>query len=1175
MKNNLDRSSRLAALRIIAIYGLFAALWIYFSDTALGLLVQDTSLLVHISVYKGFFFIIVTAALLYQLIVRYIRETRAFEKDLQASRNLISALLEGTTDAIFVKDLQGRYLLFNSAASQVVGKSAADVIGHDDTSIFSPDEAGAIMAGDRRVMDAGRVMTYEDYLTTVDGAKRTFLSTKGPVCNESGEVYGLFGISRDITERKQAEDALLESETKFRTLFERMTQGVFYQNADGALIDANPAALRMFGIAREDFIGRRSEDTHWKVIREDGTPFPASQHPSVVALETGREVQDEVAGVFNPQTGEYQWMVINATPQFRAEETTPYQVFVTMHDITERKESEKAREATIELLRICNSAGGKRELIRELTGFFHGFSGCEAVGVRLKEGDDFPYYESRGFPEEFVLLENSLCAYDRNGELIRDNSGHPLYDCMCGNVLSGRFDPEKPFFTPRGSFWSSCTTELLATTTDEERQAKTRNRCNGEGYESVALVPLATHGEIFGLVQFNDRRRGRFSGEKIALYEELVGYVAITLAKLRAEEALSESSQFSVQIISSAEEGIIVYGRDMRYQVWNPFMERLSGKGADEVIGRQPLECFPFLRESGVMESIRKALAGQVLAANEFPIQSAQTGRSLWVSDTCVPLRNTKGEIIGVIGTVLDVTERRQAEESLKEATQRLQLAVSSGQLGIWDWDIINNLLVWNERMFDLYGIERNGFNMSHEAWLKCLHPGDVAMALEETRRALSGEKEYDFEFRVMHPDGSVRFIKGNARVIRDESGRAVRMTGMNQDVTERKHLEEQLRQSQKMEAIGQLAGGIAHDFNNILTAIYGYCSVLQMKVGMDEPFRPEIDHIYAAAERAANLTRSLLAFSRKQIMTPRSVNLNDIVMNVGKLLTRIIGEDIRLKTEFKANPLMVYADSGQIEQVLMNLAANARDAMPDGGLLTVETEVVGLDEGFVLAHGYGTPGKYAVMSVSDSGKGMDAFTAKKIFEPFFTTKEVGKGTGLGLAIVYGVVKQHSGFVNVYSEPGKGTTFRIYLPQSGAEFSVDEVETVPEQPTMGSETVLVAEDDRSIRELIESVLGKFGYGVIIADDGVDAIDKFKTNREKVDILIMDMVMPKKSGREAYQEIIKLRSDVKVLFISGYSPDLLHNRGFLDTGEDVLVKPFQPLDLVRKVRSVLDTPPTKG
>jgi signal transduction histidine kinase/CheY-like chemotaxis protein len=471
--------------------------------------------------------------------------------------------------------------------------------------------------------------------------------------------------------------------------------------------------------------------------------------------------------------------------------------------------------------------------------------------------------------------------------------------------------------------------------------------------------------------------------------------------------------------------------------------------------------------------------------------------------------------------------------------------------------------------MFEIYCISRSDFRISFDAWEGCLHPDDRAIATEEAKLAIAGEKEFDLEFRVLHPDGSFMLVKCNAGLVRDSAGSVVRMIGITQDVTERRNLEEQLRQAQKMEAIGQLAGGIAHDFNNILTAIYGYCNFLQMKVGKGEPYRTEIDQIFSAAEKAANLTRSLLAFSRKQVMTPKTVNLNDIVMNVGKLLNRIIGEDIRMKTEFMTNPLWTFADTGQIEQVLMNLAANARDAMPDGGVLTIETQQAAIDELFVHTHGFGVPGKYALISVSDTGGGMDAETQKRIFEPFYTTKEMGKGTGLGLAIVYGVVKQHDGFITLSSEPDKGSVFRIYLPLTDAETSNDGEEEI-EAPAMGSETVLVAEDDASIREIVESTLRKFGYNVIIAQDGKEAVDKFKENSEKVDIIVIDMIMPKKSGKEALEEIRKIRPGVKILFISGYSPDLLHNRGFIDSGEEVMIKPFHSLELLRKVRSKLDS-----
>ena len=426
-----------------------------------------------------------------------------------------------------------------------------------------------------------------------------------------------------------------------------------------------------------------------------------------------------------------------------------------------------------------------------------------------------------------------------------------------------------------------------------------------------------------------------------------------------------------------------------------------------------------------------------------------------------------------------------------------------------------------------------------------------------------------DYPMEIRHRDGHTTPVLYNASIYPDENGNIIGVFAAARNITERKHLEEQLLQSQKMEAVGQLAGGVAHDLNNILTVIYGYCSVLQMKIDVGAPFRSDIDHIYAAAERAANLTRSLLAFSRKQIMSPKTVNLNDVITNVVKLLSRIIGEDIEINTVFTANPLNIFADRGQIEQILMNLAANARDAMPDGGKLTIETKFEDIDEVFIQSHGYGTAGEYIVISVSDTGKGMDAETANKIFEPFFTTKDVGQGTGLGLSIVYGVVKQHNGYIDVFSEQGEGTIFNIYLPRVYEEGADDIVEKKPDYPLKGSETLLVAEDDPSIRAFADLILRKYGYEVILARDGADAVEKFKANSDKIDIIIMDMIMPGKGGKEAYEEIRKVRPDVKVLFMSGYSPDILLNKGFLNTGEEVLIKPVQPLELIRKVRAALD------
>lgn len=408
-----------------------------------------------------------------------------------------------------------------------------------------------------------------------------------------------------------------------------------------------------------------------------------------------------------------------------------------------------------------------------------------------------------------------------------------------------------------------------------------------------------------------------------------------------------------------------------------------------------------------------------------------------------------------------------------------------------------------------------------------------------------------------------------------DGSGRVAFLFSFMRDLTrhkeaeeEKKRLESQLYHAQKMEAVGLLAGGVAHDFNNIITAITGYAHLLCMKMETDNPFRHYAEQITASSERAANLTQGLLAFSRKQVINPQPVNVNDIIKRVEKLLCRLIGEDIALISEATGEDLYVMADKGQLEQVLINLATNARDAMPDGGELRISTWAEHMDEQFIGIHGFGTPGDYVCISVCDTGIGMDDLTREKIFEPFFTTKEVGKGTGLGLAIVYGIVSQQNGHIMVSSGPGEGTSFRIFLPSTDERV---EARGVDEQvlPALGSETLLIAEDDDDVRRFDAAILEQFGYRVFTAVDGADAMKKFLEYKDQIDLAVLDVVMPGKNGKEVHDLIQHIRPGARVIFTSGYTADIINRKGIVEGEFDFLEKPHSPLELLKKVREVLD------
>lgn len=543
-------------------------------------------------------------------------------------------------------------------------------------------------------------------------------------------------------------------------------------------------------------------------------------------------------------------------------------------------------------------------------------------------------------------------------------------------------------------------------------------------------------------------------------------------------------------------------------------------------------------------------------AYREFDADRRMLERSLDLSST--ELLQANSEMRAIIQAL------RQSEEKYRTLVENVPIGVYRNTAGPH-----GRFLQANRAMVKIFGYDSIDEFMKIQVSDLYQDPEERKLFVEEISR--NGFVK-DRELLLRKRDGTPIWVSVTANVECDDKGNNKWIDGVLEDITLKRRLEEQLRQSQKMEAIGTLAGGIAHDFNNILTAIIGYAGLLKTGVSEDDLLREYVDEMMVSCERASLLTRSLLAFSRKQVMSPKPVDLNKVIKKVEALLIRVIGEDIELRTILAHGDLVVMADAGQIEQVLMNLAANARSAMPDGGILSIGTEALELDDAFTKAHGYGIPGLYALVSVTDTGHGMDEKTKERIFEPFFTTREVGKGTGLGLAMVYGIIKQHEGYITTYSELGRGTTFKIYLPLIQAEAEV----TGPVMPAAttsgppkGSETVLLAEDDSEVRKITRNILEGSGYRVIEAVDGEDAINKFLLNKDEIQLLIFDVIMPQKSGKEAYEEVKRIAPGVKALFTSGYTADIIHRKGVLEEGINFIPKPVAPDILLKKMREVLD------
>ena len=512
--------------------------------------------------------------------------------------------------------------------------------------------------------------------------------------------------------------------------------------------------------------------------------------------------------------------------------------------------------------------------------------------------------------------------------------------------------------------------------------------------------------------------------------------------------------------------------------------------------------------------------------------------------------------------------ERLRSAEALRSAEERMRFVLQNANVGVWDLDYTTGALRWSETLEAQYGLQPGSFDGTFEAFIERVHPDDRTPVLETFRQARKAGAEFSLENRAVWPDGTVRWLTGPGRVLVDGHGVPVRGVGISLDVTDRRALEAQYQQAQKMEAVGRLAGGIAHDFNNLLSAILGYCELLLPGFHPGDPRRADLEQIRHAGTSAARLTRQLLAFSRKQITEPRLLDLKGVVTGLRPMLETLIGEAVKVVLNLESDTAPVRADWGQMEQIVMNLAVNARDAMPDGGTVTIATSNVELDEHYAAMHPGVKPGAFVALTVTDTGAGITPEVQARLFEPFFTTKEVGKGTGLGLATVHGIVKQSGGSVAVYSEVGMGASFRVYLPRVAPADMVGEAAQPADRSGARAETVLVVDDGEGMRELARRLLERQGYTVLVAANADEALRSFQTN-PRIDLLLTDVVMPGTSGPELTRRLAAQQPALKVIYMSGYTEDDIVGQEMLKPGTAFLNKPFTADALGRKVREVLD------
>jgi len=981
-------------------------------------------------------------------IVRDVTARYETRKQIEEANHRYHSLAEQSRTIIWEVNADGLYTYVSQVSETVWGYQPEELVGKIHFYDIHSDEGREKFkaAAFENMARQGSFRDLENPVRTKNG-RTVWVSSNGiPILNDACELVGYRGSSTDITERKRAEEKGRLSEQRYRSLFENMRNGFAYckilcddQNrpVDFFTLEVNDAfeqLTRLRGV-----VGKRVSEV---------IPGIREASPGFI------EIQGRVA-----LTGQAERFEIDFKPIGRWLSVSVYSpekdYFVALFDdITERKRNEADREAMVALLRLLNAPSDTRELIREVTGLVQAWSGCEAAGIRLQDGDDFPYCETRGFPPEFVETENYLCERDLKQELVRDSRGKAVLECMCGNILCGRFDPRRRFFTPGGTFWTNSVTKLLLETTETDCPGRALNRCYSAGFESVALVPLRSSGRTLGLLQINDRRLDRFTPELIAQMERAAASLAIGLEQRSTQAALRASEERYRLISENTADVIWLLDVDSdRYTFVSPSVQSMFGYSPEE------------------------------LMANGL----------------------------------------------------RLTLSPESYQ--------------------------------STAAWL-----AEGLAAFDSSDESLRTQVHQVDQVRK---DGSIVRTEVATTLLPDQQGRGREMLGVTRDITERLEGEARLIQAQKLESVGRLAGGVAHDFNNLLTVINGYSAMIMRQLAPSDPLHEFVTEIRTAGERAAALSGQLLVLSRKQVIQPKEVSLNDIIVEVKRMLGRVIGEDVRLDSVLSPSLGSVLADPGQVHQILMNLAVNARDAMPSGGTLLIETTNVDVDECLAEQHTEVKPGRYVQLRVSDTGTGMTREVLSHLFEPFFTTKQPGQGTGLGLATVYGIVKQNSGSIRVDSEAGRGTTFTIYLPRIERAVAAHEVPSLEASVPRGTETILVVEDQEQLRKMAVRVLRGHGYKVYEAADPEEALLQAERHADPIHLLLTDIVMPGMSGCELAERLKAVRPHIEIIFMSGYNDHATVDRQKLDSAGAYLAKPFSPEALAIKVREVLGSPRRAG
>ena len=1198
---------------------------------------------------------------------RDVTERKQVEEELRESEEKYRSLFENMRNGFAYcemifdennnKPIDFIYLEINAAFERLTGLKREDVIGKKVTEVIPTikDKNPELFDIYGEVALTGKGTQFDIYFEPLN--IWLSISVYSP---RKGYFAAVF---ENITKRKKVEDALIESEERYRALFQGAAEGILVEDTETKKFEyANPALCKMLGYTEEELKQMGVSDIHPRkdleyvisefeaqargektlsssipCLRKDSTIIYADINTAKILLNdrecnvaflTDITERKRVEGALREA-----YNIINRSPAvaflwkndegrpvefvsnnvrelfgYTAEEFTSGKVIyeTTVHpddrergaqEITTYSEEEDRKDAYCESYRIITKDGKVKWLDektctrRDNKGNITHYEGIVVdITERMQAAEALRESEEkyRSFVENFQGI-----AFRRKlKEFV------PVFFHGAVEEITGYSAEE---FVAAKSRWDQIVyPEDLA---DFQERAKEAIMSPGLGLdveyrivrrdgqirwvqESVHVVtdnsgkPLYADGVIYDITErkraehavreSEGRYRDIFHNSLVSLWEEDISELRTAIDDLKSQgvkdfwKYMDEHSEFAMQatkmikVLDVNDATMKLYGAKTK--------EQLLGS-LDKIATLESLSVFKkeIIAIAGGQRYIETEVAGQTLQGERI--------------DLLIKLNipSQREESRNMMVSIMDITNRKQMEETLRKAHDALANAQQIAHLGSWSWNLETDQLKWSNEMYRIYGLGEHHDLLTAESVFTMTHPDDIDRVRENTQRGLREGKPIPIEFRIIRADKRSRVVYAEADLEFGESGEPVRIIGIIHDITERKSTEEalreseeQLRQAQKLESVGRLAGGIAHDFNNLLTTIIGYSELISMEQDLTDTTREGIREIKSSAERAATLTQQLLAFSRKQVLQPQVIDLNRLITRLGKMLRRLVSEDIDITTKLDSNLGKIKADPGQVEQVIMNLVVNARDAMPGGGTITIETQGLYLDEGYHQHHPEVTPGDYILLAVSDTGHGMDEKTRKHIFEPFFTTKEVGKGTGLGLSTVYGIVKQSGGYIWVYSEPEQGTTFKIYLPRLTGTKKQQESLPGKGDPMGGAETILLVEDEEALRKMAGKILEGYGYSVVEAKNGMDALEIVnKEDHPEIDLLVTDVIMPKMGGKELSEKLLEKYPKLRVLYISGYTDNAIAHHGVLDEGVSFLQKPFSSQSLAEKVREILD------